>query len=365
MAACGFAAATLRKTTMTSRDRVLTAFAHEEPDRVPAWCGASDEFWAKAKRELNLSDEELRLRFGDDFRRVFARYAGPEIELPHGITSQTPFGVQREGIGYGQPTSHPLTDATVADVHRYAWPDPAWMDVSDVRSKAAAYEREYAILGGDWSPFWHDLIDLLGMENMYLKMYDEPDVIDAILQHVVDYYAAVSRNIFEAAADAIDIFFIGNDFGSQQGPLLSEAMFRRFMLPHLGRLVDLGHDYKLKVMMHCCGGFAELIPAMIEIGLDGLHAIQPCCRGMDLAKLKADFGEKILFNGAVDSQYVLIEGTPESVRRQTREVLDVMKPGGGYVAGASHDTILEETPVENVLAMFDAVREFGGYGNVE
>ena len=83
-------------------------------------------------------------------------------------------------------------------------------------------------------------------------------------------------------ADAIDIFFIGNDFGSQRGPLLSEPMFRRFMLPHLKRLVDLGHAYGLKVMMHCCGGFAELIPAMIEIGLDGLHAVQPCCRGMDL-----------------------------------------------------------------------------------
>ena len=83
---------------MTSRDRVLTAFAHEEPDRVPAWCGASHEFWTKAKRELNLDDEGLRLRCGDDFRRVFAQYAGPNIELAPGINSQTPFGVQREGI---------------------------------------------------------------------------------------------------------------------------------------------------------------------------------------------------------------------------------------------------------------------------
>jgi len=218
---------------MNSRQRVLAAFAHEEPDRVPAWCGASDEFWAKAKQELNLDDEGLRVRFGDDFRRVFARYAGPEIELPPGINWQTPFGVQREGIGYGQPVSHPLANATLAEAHQYDWPDPRRMDVSKIQAEAAAYGGEYAILGGDWSPFWHDLIDLLGMENMYLKMYDEPAVIDAILGHVVDYYAAVSRNIFEAAADEIDVFFIGNDFGSQQGPLLREDMFRRFMLPHL------------------------------------------------------------------------------------------------------------------------------------
>jgi len=347
---------------MNSRDRVLTAFAHEEPDRVPCWCGASTEFWAKAKRELDLDDEGLRLRMGDDFRRVFARYAGPEIELAPGVTSVTPFGVEREGIGYGQPVNHPLAGATLEEVEAYAWPDPLLMDVSNVRAAAEAYGREYAILGGDWSPFWHDLIDLLGMENMYLKMYDDPPLIDAIVERLVDYYATVSQWIFDDAADAIDVFFIGNDFGGQRGSLLSEEMFRRFILPHLKRLTDLGHDYDLKVMLHCCGGFYELIPAMIEIGIDGLHAIQPCCRGMELARLKAEFGDKILFNGAIDSQHVLIDGDVDFVRRETRKVLEVMKPGGGYVAGASHDWILEETPVENVLAMFDAVREFGVYG---
>ncbi|OHB82269.1 MAG: hypothetical protein A2V98_25705 [Planctomycetes bacterium RBG_16_64_12] len=346
---------------MNSRDRVLAAFRHEEPDRVPAWCGASVEFWEKAKRELDLDDEGLRLRFGDDFRRVFARYAGPQIEPEPGVTSVTPFGVKRAGLGYGQPIGHALADATLAEVHAYPWPDPAWMDVSGVRAEAEGYGKRYAILGGDWSPFWHDLVDLLGMENMYLKMYDQPELVDAVLAHLVDYYAAVSQNIFDAAAEAIDVFFIGNDFGSQRGPLLGDAMFRRFIRPHLERLVNLGHDYQLKVMMHCCGGFSELIPAMIEIGLDGLHALQPCSGGMDPKKLKAEFGDKILLNGAIDSHHVLIRGNPALVREKTREVIEIMKPGGGYVAGASHDTLLEETPLENVVAMFDAIREFGTY----
>ena len=166
---------------------------------------------------------------------------------------------------------------------------------------------------------------------------------------MVDYYAAVSRNIFDAAADAIDIFFIGNDFGSQRGPLLSEAMFRRFILPHLERLVDLGHAYGLKVMLHCCGGFAELIPAMIEIGLDGLHALQPCCRGMDPARLKAEFGDRILLQRGDRLAPRADRGHARArSARTTREMLEIMMPGGGYVAGASHDTILEETPVENV-----------------
>lgn len=346
---------------LSSRERVLTAFDHREPDRVPVWCGASAEFWAKAKAALHLDDEGLRIRLGDDFRRVYARYNGPDFPLSRDATSRTPFGVERHGMGYGMPLRHPLADATLDGIRAYPWPDPAWMDVSGVRADALRYGRRYAILGGDWSPLWHDAIDLFGMTGLFTRMYEEPESVDAVFERITGYYAAVSRNIFDAAADAIDVFFIGNDLGSQSGPLLGEDLFRRFVLPHLKRLIDLGHRYGLKVMMHCCGGFAPLIPALVEAGLDGLHAVQPSCVGMDLAVLKRRFGDRMLFNGAIDSHHVLIEGTPESVRNDVRRVLETMMPGGGYIAGASHDSILEETPVENVLAMFDTVREFGVY----
>jgi len=347
---------------MNARERVLTAFAREEPDRVPRWCGASDEFWAKAKRELGLDDEALRQRVGDDFRRVVAPYRLPDKPLKPEATFRTVFGIERTGLGWGQPLEHPLANATIRQIHDYAWPDPACVDVSIVRAEAEAWNGQYAILGGDWSPYWHDAIDLIGMENLYLKMYEEPEYVDALLGHIVDFYFESSRRIFDAAAEAIDIFFIGNDFGSQTGPLMSPDHFHRFMLPHLKRLIDLGHDYNLLVQLHCCGGYEPLIPAMIEAGLDGLHAVQPCCRGMDLSALKRNYGDRILFNGAIDSQHVLIEGdSPDFVRQKTREVLQIMAPGGGYVAGASHDTILEQTPVENVLAMFDAVQQFGVY----
>jgi len=346
---------------MTSRERVLATFAHTEPDRVPAWCGASPEFWDKLKHKLALDDEGLRVRLGDDFRGVSAPYNSPEASLSPGATDKTPFGVERHGIGYGQPMSHPLAQATLEEIHEYPWPDPAWTDLSSLRDEAAKYEGRYAILGGDYSIFWHDAIDLLGMENLIFKMYEEPELVDTVFQNIVDYYVAVHHRIFDAAADVIDIFFLGNDFGSQTGPLIGEALFRRFLLPHLKRLIDLGHAYGLKVMLHCCGGFEQLIPAMIEVELDALHGIQPSCRGMDLVKLKANYGDKIVFNGAIDSHHVLINGTLEFVKAKTREVLDIMKPGGGYIAGASHDYILEETPTENVLAMFDEIMEYGRY----
>lgn len=344
---------------MTSRERVLAAFSHTEPDLVPRWCGASPEFLANARRQLGLLDDEsFFIRIGDDFRRVFTRYAGPEFPLSVGAVCRTIFGIERAGHGYGQPLSHPLANATLQQVHAYPWPDPKWEDVSHIRADAQVWNQQYAILGGAWSPFWHDAIDLLGMENLYLKMYDAPEIVDAVFQHIVDYYVAVSQRIFDAAADALDVFFIGNDFGGQTGPLLSPEHFDRFMLPHLKRLIDLGHAYSFKVQLHCCGGFEPLIPSMIAAGLDGLHAIQPCCGGMDLRKLKADYGSKILLNGAIDSHHVLIEGTPDIVRQRTQEVLAIMAPGGGYIAGASHDYILEETPVENVVAMFDTIAEY-------
>ena len=135
-------------------------------------------------------------------------------------------------------------------------------------------------------------------------------------------------------------------------------LFDRFALPSLKRLIDLGHRHGLKVMLHCCGGYRPLLPSMVRAGLDGVHALQPCCAGMEPASLKKDFGSSLLLNGAIDSHHVLIKGTPPFVREQTRRTLDILSPGGGYVAGASHDYILEETPLENVLAMFETVQEY-------
>ena len=355
---------------MTARERVLCAFKHIEPDKVPRWCGASAEFWDKAKSELGLDDEGLNIRFGDDFRRVHARYgdAVSDPSLPPGW--QSPFDIERAGLGWGQALNHPLAGIeTVKEAVEYPWPDGSYVDssqvgqeIDDVRRRAEAAGEEYAILGGDWSPFWHDVIELVGHEQLYYMMYDVPEVIEYLFEKSVDYYVEVNEKIFSAAAEDIDIFFMGNDFGSQNGPLLGTDLFERFVLPHLKRLIDLGHRFDLPVMLHCCGGFRELIPDMIDSGLDALHALQPSARGMEPEGLKKDFGKDIVLNGAVDSHHVLIEGgNTDYVAEETKKILDIMMPGGGYIGGASHDSILEETPVENILAMFDTIENFGRY----
>jgi uroporphyrinogen decarboxylase len=354
---------------MTSRERVLAAFAHKEADRVPCWLGASPEFRELARKRLGLAtDEALSVYLGDDFRRVYAKYAGPDEHSPSAClhypqaTYRTPFGVERHGYGYGQPFHHPLAEArTIEKIEAYPWPDPGWMDVSHIRNEARAWNGEYAVLGGDWSPFYHDAIDLLGMENFMVKLIEDPPFVDSVLSRIADYYFGVSLRVFEAAADSVDIFFIGNDFGTQNGPVVGESVFRRFFLPQLKRLVDLGHDFGLKVMLHCCGGFAPLIPALVEIGMDALQSLQPDARGMEPSGLKHSFGGKIVLNGCIDTHHLLIKGTPELVRSEVRRILEIMKPGGGYIASPSHDYLLPETPVENVLAMYETIRLYGGY----
>jgi uroporphyrinogen decarboxylase len=350
-----------RSARMSSRERVLTAFAFEEPDRVPCWLGADGGFFQRAQHQTGLKTAQFMIKIRNDFRRLFSF---PVLSRPRRYpqaTGMTCFGIERASIGYGQPLEHPLADATLAQVHAHDWPDSRKQQIRHSADFNLADRDQYAILGGHYSVFWHDLIDFLGMENLFMKMYDEPLLVDTILQYIVDYYIDLNRKIFEAHADKIDIFFIASDFGHNNGPFVSEQMFRRFILPHLRRLVILGHSFGLKVMLHSCGGIAPLIPALVETGLDGIQALQPGCQGMALADLKTKFGRKIVFNGGIDAQKIVLEGTPALIREKTRETLAFMKPGGGYVAGPSHDCIVSETPVENVVALFDAIREFGDY----
>lgn len=344
---------------MDSRERVFRAFNFKEADKVPAWFGSSPEFLQKAMNALNMDEEGVRKRFGDDFRRVYGVYQEPGYQVSKTATWKSPFGVERIGIGFGQPTTHPLKDiTTVKEAFDYYSPNPDWVNVSNIKNDADKYHREFAILGGDWSPFWHDAVDLFGMEELFIKMYEYPEVVKTVIDQIVNYYYVVNEHIFDAAGDSIDVFFIGNDFGSQTGPLLGIDLFSEFLLPSLKKLIDLGHSYNHKVMLHCCGSIRLLLPLMIEAGLDGIHPLQPDCYGMEPSKLKKDFGDKILLNGGIDSHNILINGKSDYVKRETIRILDIMAPGGGYVAGASHDYILEETPFENVLAMFDAISEY-------
>ena len=351
---------------MTSRERVLAVFRKEIPDRIPVWCGASPEFIDKAAKHLGVnSEEEVLVRFRDDFRRVYSRYAGPEkfdpVKNAEKGSRLSIWGVERAGEGYGVPANTPLKNATLEDVENYPWPSPDWIDVSHIREDALKWKGEYAILGGEWCPIFHDMLDLLGMEDSLIMMYEEPEVVHAVLDHLVDYYYECNKRIFEAAADVIDIAFMGNDMGSQTGPLISVPLFEEFFAPRFKRLCDLAHSYGLYTQMHVCGSFQQLIPSMVACGLDAVQSLQPVNEGMSAESLKANFGGQMIFNGCIDSVNQLIYGTVDSCIETTKRVVGVMKPNGGYILSPSHDYLLEMTPVENVLAMYDTCYEIGAY----
>ena len=201
---------------MTSKERVEKTFKFREADRVPRWCGASPEFWEAGKKTLGLDDEGFRKRLGDDFRWVKAPFQGLGADYGSSGSESSPFGIFRAGVGAGMALNHPLAEAVIGGLLDYAWPSPEDVDVSQLRRNIEKYSGEYAILGGDWSPFWHDAIDLAGMENLLTRMYTDPEWVQVLFDKVFEYYSEVNERIFAEAGDLIDILLFVNDLGSNQ-----------------------------------------------------------------------------------------------------------------------------------------------------
>jgi len=235
-------------------------------------------------------------------------------------------------------------------VEKYPWPDPKYVNCGFLEESLKPH-KDYAIFGGTWAPFFHEVANFFGMENYFVKMYNYPEVVDAVTEHVVDFNLAVNEKIFSSAKGGIDIYFFGNDFGSQKGLLISPNMFRRFILPHMRRLVDHAKKHGLKVMIHSCGGVSEIIPDFIDIGIDGFHPVQVEAEGMAPERLASEFKDKLTFLGGISTQQLLLRGTPEQVRENVRYMKDLF--GNGYIVSSSHEAILPNIPPENLAAMFD------------
>ncbi len=351
---------------MTSKERVLTVFARQEPDRVPInyLCNPGIDGRLKAHYGLAADDDEgLRRVLGVDFRAVHAPYVGPRLhaEMP-GIAVDPLWGIHRRYIehesgAYWDYCDFPLRNADEEIVAAWPMPSPDDYDYSQIAEQCRLH-GQYAING---AAGFGDIINgngfLRGMEQVLIDLVTDDPAGLLLADRRMEIQIEVTRRMLEAAQGGVDFLWLGEDLGTQRGPTISMQIFRKHIRPRYQAFCDLAKAHDLPVMMHCCGGFRPLFPQMIRAGLDGVHALQPYCTGMDPAGLKRDFGAQILLNGAIDSQS-LIEGTADDARDLTRRVLDIMSPGGGYVAGASHDYILEETPLENVLAMLDTIREY-------
>jgi uroporphyrinogen decarboxylase len=381
---------------MTSRQRVLAAIHHEEPDRVPIVFGVSNATSLKAKpyRQVKkllgfagedrylydwpelgsiASDERILERMHSDVRGVLDRMPQDVIQRNRNRPPHTPF-IDDWGIGQVEyepdvwfPSLHPLQEATRLDeLERYVWPDmndPT--RVAHVREQARelAAAGEYAILATPWLLFpFERAIAMQGMEAFFSNLVENRDFSLALLHKIAALCKTLMGHFLRELGEDVDIIKIGDDLGMQTGLLISPRMYREFLKPiHADYIAFIKERTKAKIFFHTDGDVFDLIPDFIEIGVDILNPIQTSAGKMsDLEGLKRQYGKQICFCGAIDTFRVLPYGTPEEVRQEVRRVIHTLAPGGGYLLAAVH-TILDEVPGENVLAMADAAEEFGGY----
>ncbi len=346
---------------MTPRERVLAAVEHRPTDRTPADYGAHSEVTQRLIERLGVADQEELLRaLHVDMRRIRLNHNQPDSEPDAEGYVRTMWGDRHreDDPGDGQPAFISPFDetTTVEDVHAHPWPDADALDYSQVRSQCEAHYGEYATYGTPWCPFFHEVGWLIGGENFFLWMAMKPDVLKAIISHIVDYEVEVARRFLEAADGMIDITFFGNDFGTQRGLIISPQMWCDFVRAPLKRFYDLSHDHGCRVMQHSCGGIREIIPMLIEDGVNILDPVQVTADGMQFDGLLADFGHQLCLHGGIDTQRTLPFGSTEDVRAEVRSFNGRVRERGGYILCGSQQFI-KDIPLDNILAMYDENRK--------
>ena len=361
---------------MTSRQRVLTAIGHREPDRVPFDYWAAPEVTERLVRHFDLPDKEALLqRLGVDLRTIPGpSYAGQELKQYEDGSVEDLWGVRRKRMtvergafrwSYKHVAVSPLAEMqTVQEVNRYqGWPSPDWWDYSTVKADCERFPGYAVVNAGDRldrTAQLKPMMYLRGMEQTYVDLALNPKLVEAIVAHIREYFLEYNRRVFEAAQGKIDIFMMGDDFGTQSGPMMDVGMWRRTFRRGFRKYIALAHRYGIRVMHHTCGSVVALIPEFIEAGLDILQSLQPKAAGMDLKKLKQEYGRDLAFQGGIDIQEVLPNGDPQEVREHVRRQMDAEKPDGGFIVCTAHN-IQPDTPTENILKLFETYKEFGDY----
>jgi uroporphyrinogen decarboxylase len=363
---------------MTSRQRTIKAINFEEPDRIPIDNWMVSEIKQRCMEYWGCENEEELLAFlGVDVRDNYgASYVGQEFKKYDDGTVDDLWGVRRKVVTYGKGTSHegtfkevswsPLEHMkTVEEINTYTrWPTPDWWDYSKVKQDCAKWHPQYFVLNKgdrlDRTAQLKPMMYMRGIQQTFIDLAANPKIVECIRDHIINYFVNYNPKVFEAGAEEMDMFMMGDDMGGQQGSLIGPDMWKRYFADGFRKYCDIAHKYGLKVMFHTCGDVYALIPLMIENGLDCLQSLQPTATNMDIKRLKKEFGKHLSFQGGMDIQQVLPLGTREDVKKMVKYAADNAKSGGGYIFGTSHN-IQADTAIENVAALFEAYHEYGVY----
>jgi len=359
---------------MDSRERTFLALNHEAPDRIPVDFWASPSFRQRLESELGMPYDRFLEENEIDFRYIPGpRYVGPSLEGEGEGFSVDIWGVPRKLVTldvrghtehYREVIEPPLVGASsVEDIEDYPhWPSPDWFDYGDVEAQCdGVRDRGFVVV------FMGDRLNrvaqlkpamyIRGAEQVMLDLALQPAFARALFARIRRFYLEYMARILDAANGKIDIVLTGDDFGAQNGPLMSGSMWNKLLKSGFREYVSLIKTRGAVAMHHTCGSVVEIIPEMTACGLDVLQSVQPEARGMDPVQLKASFGDRLSFHGGVSVQRTLPYGTPADVRREVRKLAEIMGQDGGYIFCTAHN-IQADTPMENLRALIESYRRY-------
>jgi len=338
---------------MTPKERWLAVLRRERPDRVPMDYWATAEANTKLKEYLGCTDmdEVYEVLHIDKVVTVGPRYVGPGTPPDEDIFGCKFRDVPYETGIYREVVYNPLAQyESVREIEEnYRWPDPDWWDYSDIPEQIKGKD-DYPIRGGGSEPFL-TYKNLRGQWQAYVDLVKNPEIVHYCLDKLFDLAYENTRRIYERIPGQVMITYVAEDLGSQTGLLMPPRQIREFLIPRMKRMMDLVHSEGAYVFHHSDGAIRDILPDMVKAGIDVLNPIQWRCRGMDRERLKRDFGEKLVFHGAMDNQQTLPFGSVEDVEREVVENLRILGRGGGYILAPCHN-IQANTPPENVVAMY-------------
>ncbi len=381
---------------MNSRERIMTALSHREPDRVPYDLGALGPSGISIQAYRNLleylhSDEKgqvgdiasQRAKMSEDFLRRFRVDTRSFRVRPRGSWSLQmreeggySFFYDEWGIGRKRALEqglhffifhHPLADVETSDLPAFPWPDPLDPNrLAGVENEMAALRKAADpafVLGSSFSSGLLQFgAQLEGHERFFTGLVLDPRRTEWLLDKLLELKLRFYENVLDRMGEWIDVVCEMDDFGHQQSLWVSAAMFRRLIKPRYAELFSfIKKRYGKKILLHSDGAIYPLIPDIIEMGVEILNPIQVGAQGMgDTGKLKKEFGDALSFwGGGVDIQRILPFATPQEVEDEVKRRIEDLAPGGGFVFAATQ-AIQPETPPENILAMWNALQKYGG-----
>ncbi len=358
---------------MTSRQRVLCALEFRRPDRVPLDFWASEGFYRKLHAATGLDPDTFLDEQDVDLRYIPGpRYIGPPLSSPLPGCDLDLWGVPRRAVDvqlpggretYREVAAHPLADArTPRDIEAYPhWPDPDWFDYSAIADQCQTARRKDRVV-----VFMGDRLNrvaqlkpamyLRGIERIFLDLIESPDIADTLFSRLRRFYRHYLDRVLTAARGGIDIVLTGDDFGAQNGPLLSPALWRRHLREGFQEYMHIIHRHGARAMHHTCGMVTPLVEDLKNAGLDILQSLQPEAMSADFPVLKRAHARSLAFHGGISIQQTMPRGSPSDVREEVRRRIETLAPGGGYILCTAHN-IQADCPVENALALLRAGRE--------